>query len=125
MSSGLLAGGRPRRHQNPVCPFRRQPASCSPVPSSTPRPRAGPSVVIDRIVQGVEAVINEAGIDPAAKSAAMGLGIPGQIEIGHHESQVSHRTSTGTIVGREAAASFELGAGRSWSRTDVADGHLW
>ena len=41
----------------------------------------GPSVVMDRIVQGVEAVIHEAGIDPS-HIRGMGLGVPGQIEIG-------------------------------------------
>jgi glucokinase len=41
----------------------------------------GPSAVFARIVQGVEAVIKEANIDPA-QILGMGIGIPGQIELG-------------------------------------------
>lgn len=41
----------------------------------------GPVGVFGRIVQGVEAVIKEANIDPA-QICGMGIGIPGQIELG-------------------------------------------
>ncbi len=41
----------------------------------------GPSSVFGRIVQGVEAVIREANIDPALVRG-MGIGVPGQIELG-------------------------------------------
>jgi glucokinase len=41
----------------------------------------GPSGVFGRIVQGVEAVIKEANIDPG-QICGMGIGIPGQIELG-------------------------------------------
>jgi glucokinase len=41
----------------------------------------GPSAVFARIVQGVEAVIKEANVDPA-QIRGMGIGIPGQIELG-------------------------------------------
>jgi glucokinase len=41
----------------------------------------GPVGVFGRIVQGVEAVLSEAGVDPA-QVRGMGLGVPGQVEIG-------------------------------------------
>ncbi|HEX4612387.1 MAG TPA: ROK family protein [Urbifossiella sp.] len=41
----------------------------------------GPAAVIGRIVQGVDVVLKETGVDPA-RVRGMGLGIPGQIEIG-------------------------------------------
>jgi glucokinase len=41
----------------------------------------GPVAVMGRIVQGVDAVINEANIEPV-QIRGMGLGIPGQIDIG-------------------------------------------
>jgi glucokinase len=41
----------------------------------------GPSAVFGRIVQGVEAVMKEAGVEPA-QIRGMGIGIPGQIELG-------------------------------------------
>jgi glucokinase len=41
----------------------------------------GPTVVMDRIAQGVEAVIHEAGID-RLQIRGMGLGVPGQIIVG-------------------------------------------
>lgn len=41
----------------------------------------GPSGVFGRIVQGVEAVIKEANVDPA-QIRGMGIGIPGQIHLG-------------------------------------------
>ncbi len=41
----------------------------------------GPAAVFGRIVQGVEAVVREAGIDPG-QIHGMGLGIPGQVEVG-------------------------------------------
>ncbi|MBA4188321.1 MAG: ROK family protein [Planctomycetaceae bacterium] len=41
----------------------------------------GPTGVFGRIVQGVEAVMKEANVDPA-QIRGMGIGIPGQIELG-------------------------------------------
>lgn len=41
----------------------------------------GPAGVFGRIVQGVEAVMKEAGVEPG-QIQGMGIGIPGQIEIG-------------------------------------------
>lgn len=41
----------------------------------------GPAGVFGRIVQGVEAVIREANVDPS-QIRGMGLGVPGQVEIG-------------------------------------------
>lgn len=41
----------------------------------------GPAAVFDRIAQGVDAVLREAGVDPS-QVRGMGFGIPGQIEIG-------------------------------------------
>lgn len=41
----------------------------------------GPSAVFARVVQGVEAVIKEANVEPEA-IRGMGIGIPGQIELG-------------------------------------------
>lgn len=41
----------------------------------------GPAGVVGRIVQGVDAVLKESGIDPS-QIRGMGLGIPGQIAIG-------------------------------------------
>lgn len=42
---------------------------------------AGPAAVLDRIAQGVEAVVHEAGVDQQ-QIRGMGLGVPGQIETG-------------------------------------------
>jgi glucokinase len=41
----------------------------------------GPAPVFGRIVQGVEAVMKEAGVEPA-QIRGMGIGVPGQIDIG-------------------------------------------
>ena len=41
----------------------------------------GPAAVFGRIVQGVDAVLREAGVDPSGVKG-MGLGIPGQVEVG-------------------------------------------
>ncbi len=41
----------------------------------------GPAGVVGRVVQGVDAVLKEAGIDPG-RVRGMGLGVPGQINIG-------------------------------------------
>ena len=41
----------------------------------------GPTGVFARVVQGVEAVVKEAGVDPA-QIRGMGIGIPGQIVLG-------------------------------------------
>ena len=41
----------------------------------------GPAAVFDCIAQGVDAVVRESGIDPS-QVRGMGLGVPGQIEIG-------------------------------------------
>ena len=41
----------------------------------------GPTAVFGRIVQGVEAVIKEANVEPA-QIRGMGIGIPGQIDLG-------------------------------------------
>ena len=44
-------------------------------------PEGGPAAVFERIVQGVDAVIREANVDPA-QIRGMCLGVPGQVEIG-------------------------------------------
>ena len=41
----------------------------------------GPPAVFGRIAQGVDAVLREAGVDPS-QVRGMGLGVPGQIELG-------------------------------------------
>jgi glucokinase len=41
----------------------------------------GPAAVVGRIAQGVEAVLREAGVEPA-QVRGMGMGVPGQIELG-------------------------------------------
>src|SRR5437588_428200 len=49
--------------------------------SGSSPPPGGPPGVFARIVQGVEAVIREANLDPG-QIRGMGLGVPGQVEIG-------------------------------------------
>ena len=44
-------------------------------------PAGGPSGVMARVAQGVEAVLSEAGVSPA-DVRGMGFGVPGQIEVG-------------------------------------------
>jgi glucokinase len=41
----------------------------------------GPAAVFERIVQGVDAVVREGNIDPS-QVRGMGLGVPGQVEVG-------------------------------------------